>query len=240
VEERRQRVLVISAHPGDFVWRSAGVLAAASKSGGQARVVCLSYGARGESGELWKKPGQTLENVRSVRAQEAQAASSVLGASLTCLDLEDYPIIATSEVVERLVGEVREFEPTHLLTHTATDPFNPDHPTAFEAANLARMLSAGAGVASAFERIQPPQMLLFEPHQPEVCDFTPTVFVDITSVFDLKTKAMEAMGAQSYLKDYYRERALQRANHARRISGRKDIEFAEAFDRYLPEVVSAL
>ena len=32
---------------------------------------------------------------------------------------------------------------------------------------------------------------------------------------------MEAMGAQGYLKQYYSERAEHRANHARRISGRK-------------------
>ena len=35
-----------------------------------------------------------------------------------------------------------------------------------------------------------------------------------------KVAAMEAMGAQGYLRQYYSERAEHRANHARRISGR--------------------
>ena len=206
-------------------------MASVSRNGGEARVLSLSYGARGESGELWKEEGQTLDNVKRIRSQEANEAASVLGASFTCFDLDDYPIRMTPEVEDRLVEEVRHFEPTYIVTHSEVDPFNPDHGIAFEAANRARMLSGGAGVASAFDRIPPPQMLLFEPHQTEVCAFLPTLFVDITPVFDLKVKAMEIMGAQSYLKDYYRERAMQRGNHARRISGCKDIEFAEAFHR---------
>ena len=51
---------------------------------------------------------------------------------------------------------------------------------------------------------------------------------------------MDAMGAQSYLKQYYSERAGHRANHARRISGRSDIRYAEAFQREIPVVVDAL
>ena len=51
---------------------------------------------------------------------------------------------------------------------------------------------------------------------------------------------MDAMGAQAYLKQYYSERAEHRANHARRISGRGGIRYAEAFQRQLPVVVDAL
>ena len=52
--------------------------------------------------------------------------------------------------------------------------------------------------------------------------------------------AMKAMGAQDYLRQYYTERAGHRANHARRISGRSEIRYAEAFQRELPQVVDAL
>ena len=45
---------------------------------------------------------------------------------------------------------------------------------------------------------------------------------------------------QEYLRQYYTERAGHRANHARRISGRSEIRFAEAFQRELPQVVDAL
>ena len=104
----------------------------------------------------------------------------------------------------------------------------------------ARQLASGAGVASAFKTIAPPELLLFEPHQPELCGFVPTTFLDITPVWEKKVAAMEAMGAQGYLRQYYSERAEHRANHARRISGRSDIRYAEAFQREIPVVVDAL
>ena len=82
-----------------------------------------------------------------------------------------------------------------LLTHTDRDPFNPDHAEAFFAVEKARALAAGAGTASAFGGpFQPPELLLFEPHQPELCNFTPTVFVDITPVIEQKRAAMAEMG----------------------------------------------
>ena len=47
---------------------------------------------RGESGELWKDPEQTVENVKLIRHAEAQAAASELGAEFKALDMGDYPL----------------------------------------------------------------------------------------------------------------------------------------------------
>ena len=46
------RVQVIGAHSADFVWRAGGAVAMAVEQGGVAEVIALSYGERGESGEL--------------------------------------------------------------------------------------------------------------------------------------------------------------------------------------------
>jgi 4-oxalomesaconate hydratase len=51
---------------------------------------------------------------------------------------------------------------------------------------------------------------------------------------------MGEMNAQAYLQTYYRERADHRGNHARRASGNAEIRQAEAFQRVVPQVVSAL
>ena len=48
------------------------------------------------------------------------------------------------------------------------------------------------------------------------------------------------MKAQQYLQTYYAQRAEQRGNHARRASGNAEIRHAEAFQRVIPQVVSAL
>ena len=236
-----RRVLAVGAHAADFVWRAGGALALAAEGGGSASVIALSYGEKGESGELWKEEGQTIEKVKRIRHAEAAAAARALGADFRCLDLGDYPLEVESDGLTRLVEAIRELAPDVLLTHTDRDPFNPDHAEAFFAVEKARALAAGAGTASAFGGpFQPPELLLFEPHQPELCNFTPTVFVDITPVIEQKRAAMAEMQAQQHLHTYYEELAARRGNHARRSSGNKAIEFAEAFQRVTPQVVSAL
>jgi 4-oxalomesaconate hydratase len=235
-----RRLLAIGAHAADFVWRAGGALALTAESGGTASVLALSYGERGESGELWKEEGQTVENVKRIRHGEAERAADALGASFRCLDLGDYPLVVDGEALASLTDAIRELAPDVIVTHTDRDPFNPDHPVAFQAVERARALAAGAGVESAFETIRPPELLLFEPHQPELCNFTPTAFLDITPVIERKRAAMAEMKAQRYLQEYYGQRAEQRANHARRVSGNREIRFAEAFQRYLPQVTAAL
>jgi 4-oxalomesaconate hydratase len=213
-----RKLLVIGAHSADFVWRAAGTIAVITSQGGSATVIALSYGERGESGELWKEPGQTVDNVKRIRHEEATAAAAAVGAAFRCLDLQ----------------------PDLVLTHTPLDPFNPDHPEASQAVQKARLLAAGAGVSSAFQNIKPPDLYFFEPHQPELSDFVPNTFIDITPVMDQKLRAMDAMQAQSYLKNYYTELAARRGNHARRISGMGEIKYAEALQRSLPWVVKSL
>jgi len=235
-----RRVLVIGAHSADFVWRAGGAIAVATRNGGSAQVMALSYGERGESGELWKEPDQTIEHVKAVRHAEAEKAAAALGAEFVGLDFGDYPLEVGPERFVQVVDAIREFAPDVLITHTDTDPFNPDHPVAYEVVARARSTAAGAGVASAFDSITPPALFLFEPHQPELCNFMPTTFVDITPVIEAKRQAMKAMEAQKYLQTYYDQRAEQRAHHARRASGNAEVRYAEAFQRVIPQVVAEL
>jgi 4-oxalomesaconate hydratase len=235
-----RRVQVIGAHSADFVWRAGGAVAKAVEAGGTAEVIALSYGERGESGELWKEEGQTLDNVKRIRHAEAETAATALGASFRSLDLGDYPLQIDGDALLAVAEAIRAFAPHVLITHTDTDPFNPDHPVAHAAVDRARGLAAGAGVSSAFATVAPPALFLFEPHQPELCNFTPTTFVDITSVIERKREAMAAMKAQQYLQTYYAQRAEQRGNHARRASGDADVRYAEAFQRVIPQVVDQL
>jgi 4-oxalomesaconate hydratase len=235
-----RRLLVVGAHSADFVWRAGGAVAMTTQGGGLARVLALSYGERGESGELWKEPGQTVERVKEVRHGEAERAAAVLGAEFECLDLGDYPLEIGRDGLVSIADRIRELAPDVIVTHTDRDPFNPDHAAAFHAVERARALAAGAGVPSAFDTVLPPELFLFEPHQPELCNFVPTTFVDITPVFEQKQAAMAEMQAQAYLHTYYAQRAEQRGNHARRSSGDATIRYAEAFQRVTPQVVHGL
>ena len=151
-----RRVLVIGAHAADFVWRAGGAIAVATRNGGTAQVIALSYGERGESGELWKQPDQTIENVKRVRHAEAEKAAAALGAEFRALDFGDYPLEVGPERLRsgrRRDPRVRARRADHPHRHRPVQPRSSRSPT--RSSQRARSTAAGAGVASAFDSITP-------------------------------------------------------------------------------------
>src|SRR3546814_8656261 len=71
MRERSKTALVVSAHSADFVWRAGGAIAMHADKGYHVRVVCLSFGERGESAKLWKVDGITMEKMKADRRREA-------------------------------------------------------------------------------------------------------------------------------------------------------------------------
>jgi 4-oxalomesaconate hydratase len=230
-------VLVISAHAADFVWRAGGAIALSASRGSAVHVVCLSFGERGESQGLWAQEGMTLEGVKAARREESSAAAEVLGAGIEFLDLGDYPLRVDDAAQERLVSILREHLPDVLLTHVANDPYNRDHNLAHETTLLTRMVAQAHGHDPGAKPLGAAQVLQFEPHQPEVCGFVPELLLDITPVFELKSKAMQCMaGGQGHLVDYYTELGVRRGVQARRNGAPKSVTHAEAYQRTFPTV----
>ncbi|ACU98785.1 PIG-L deacetylase family protein [Saccharomonospora viridis] len=233
-------VLVISAHSGDFVWRAGGAIALTAHHGSPVHVLCLSYGERGESRGLWKQEGMTVERVKQARHEEAAKAAEVLGATIEFLDLGDYPLRVEPEVVDRIAGIIRERKPDVLLTHVANDPYNRDHNQAHETTLTARMIAQAHGADPSTPALGAPQVLQFEPHQPEVCGFYPELLLDITPVFDRKVEAMKCMTAQEHLVRYYIDLGMRRGVQAVRNGAPSSVQYAEAYKRTFPTVGAQL
>jgi 4-oxalomesaconate hydratase len=240
MSDGKDTVLVVSAHAADFVWRAGGAIALYAARGSRVRVLCLSYGERGESEKLWKKPGMTLDEVKRARHAEAERAAEVLGAEIRFFDAGDYPLCPSPELLEELVQEFRQVQPTVVLTHSLMDPYNGDHPATARLTMEARVYAQAAGYPSEAKKLGAPPVFLFEPHQTEICEFKPQVLLDITSVFDLKRQAMECMEAQEHLWEYYTEVAKRRGAQAVRNSGKPGIKYAEAYQRVYPQVTDEL
>ncbi len=232
-------VLVVSAHSADFVWRCGGAIALYAKRGYAVQIVCLSYGERGESGKLWKQGSPSLEEVKAVRRKEAERAAEILGGEPIFFDLGDYPMRVDDEATYRLADIYRKHRPEFVLTHSLEDPYNFDHPLAARAAQEARVIAQAHGPNPGQGVIGAPPVVLFEPHQPDQCNWKPQVLLDISEVFDIKQRAFEAMAAQEHLWEYYTRVALQRGVQAKRNSGR-DIKYAEAYQRIFPFVTGEL
>jgi 4-oxalomesaconate hydratase len=233
-------IMVISAHAADFVWRAGGAIALYSSRGYRVRILCLSFGERGESQGAWKQAGMTVGRVKEIRRDESQNAAGILGAEIRFFDTGDYPLEPSRETIDSMVAEFRELQPEFILTHSARDPYNPDHPAAYEATMRARVYAQALGYPAKGKTLGAPPVFLFEPHQPEQCDFKPQVLLDITPVFDIKRRAMESMKAQEHLWDYYTDLAKRRGTQAVRNSENRAIKFAEAFERVYPQVTDGL
>jgi 4-oxalomesaconate hydratase len=240
MENGKKTMLVISAHAADFVWRAGGAIALSAGRGDRVRILCLSFGERGESEQLWNIPGMTLARVKESRRAESEKAAGILGAEIRFLDSGDYPLRVTDELVRNMVEEFRTCRPGIVLTHASADPYNFDHPDACQATLRSRVYAQAAGYPAEGKRLGAPPVFAFEPHQPEQCDFKPQVLLDITSVFDRKRKAMEAMQAQEHLWEYYTDLARRRGVQAARNSGRSGIKYAEAYQRFYPQVTDDL
>src|SRR5258707_12717178 len=107
-QNKTRTMLVIGAHSADFVWRAAGAIAVLTSQGGKAVVMALSYGERGETGELWEDPAQAVENVKRIRHAEASQAAEALDASFQCFDLGDYPLTIDAAALARFTELMRE------------------------------------------------------------------------------------------------------------------------------------
>ena len=236
-------MLVLSAHPGDFVWRCAGAIALAVSRGERVVIGCLSFGERGESASLWRK-GYTLEQVKAHRRTEAEEAAKVLGAEIRFYDAGDYPLVETPELREALIRLYREVQPSVVLTHADRDPYNDDHAVAHNIALRTRVFAQAPGADAPGDVLGAPPVFCFEPHQPEQCGFVPNVLLDITPVWERKLEAMRILGAQGHLVSYYTELGKRRGTQAARNSGPNlglpAEVYAEAYQRVYPQVTQEL
>jgi 4-oxalomesaconate hydratase len=239
LSETQKTGLVVTAHPGDFVWRAGGAIALHARRGYRVKIVCLSMGERGESQFAWRE-GARLEDVKAQRRDEADRAAELLGAEIEHFDAGDYPLVVTPEMLDRLVDVYRALKPSFVLTHALKDPYNFDHPVAAHLAQEARVVAQAKGhKPDPNLKYQAPPVFLFEPHQPEQCDYRPDLFLKIDEVWDVKARTFEILAAQRHLWDYYTRVALNRGIQGSRNSG-VPMVYGEAYQRLFPTVVEEL
>jgi 4-oxalomesaconate hydratase len=182
----------------------------------------------------------TLERVKSERKKEAEAAARALGvADIQFWDLGDYPISLSQDSLFRLADVYRTLHPVFMLTHSKKDIYNYDHPAVTEFAQHARIIAQAHGHKPGETVLGAPPVFLFEPHQPEQCDWKPSVLLDISPVWEKKRRAIECMAGQEHLWEYYTRVALQRGAQAARNSDKK-ITHGEGYENVFPHVVEAL
>ena len=147
MEMQGKKMLVVSAHPGDLLWRCSGAIAKHVKEGGTVDVVIVTYGTGGEANEVMKLPGMTVEQCKAERKRDTEKAADILGVrSIEFFDCEDYPFEGTKEQHRRLAKKIRMIEPDLILTHHEYDYCNPDHGSILKYVITSCEIAGGYGI----------------------------------------------------------------------------------------------
>ena len=161
-----------------------------------------------------------MASVKAGRKDEAERAAKMLGAEIEFFDCGDYPLKLNEAHFDRMVDIYRELNPSFVLTHALEDPYNFDHPDAAHFAQQTRVVAQAMGhKPDAKYQYSAPPVFLFEPHQPEQCNFKPQVILNIDDVWEVKRKTFEILAAQKHLWAYHECVALNRDVQGGRNSG---------------------
>jgi LmbE family N-acetylglucosaminyl deacetylase len=213
---RRLHLVAVGGHPDDPETGCGGTIARASAAGHRVTVVYLTRGERGIE-------GATLDAAARTRTAEAEQACRILGATPVFAGQIDGATEVTPARVTAFVDLVRGLSPDVLLAHWPIDT-HLDH-------QVAGLLSFRAWLAldQAF------QFCYFEVNAGEQTrGFSPTDYVDITPVDELKRKAVVAhasQGGEAIMRDYHapmasfrgREIGVRSAEAFVRLTGRQAV-----------------
>ena len=196
-------------------------------------VIALSYGERGESGELWKEPGQTVENVKRdpprrgrARGRRPRRRRSAASTSATTRSRSTASALLRDR---RRDPRVRARRADHPHRHRPLQPRSSGR--LHGGRPRARAWPPARACRAPSRRSSRRRSSSSSRTSPSCATSRRRRSSTSPPVLEQKVAAMAEMKAQSYLQTYYEQRGEQRGNHARRASGNSDVRFAEAFQR---------
>ncbi|MEO2048867.1 MAG: PIG-L family deacetylase [Pirellulales bacterium] len=156
-------LLIIGAHPDDAEYHAGGLATIYRALGRRVKMLSVTDGGAGHF-------RRTTDELVPLRRQESAAAGEVIGAIYETLDFPDGQLVPSIEVRQRIIQEIREFQPDLVLTHRLCD-YHPDH------------RATGQVVQDASYLITVPLVL------PEVAPlFAPPVFAFMADLFTRPTR----------------------------------------------------
>jgi LmbE family N-acetylglucosaminyl deacetylase len=172
LNDLRQVVLAVGAHPDDIEIGVGGLLGAHHARGDQVAIVTLTRGARGGDTE--------------VRAEESRAAARMLGARLYLEDLADTHLSASDPTLNAIQRAIAEVRPDTVYTHSLND-LHQDH----RAVHQATMVAA--------RRV--PTVACYQSPSAAVT-FNPNRFAGIDEHVDTKLRLLACFASQIDTRDY--------------------------------------
>ena len=176
------KILAIGAHPDDVEICCFGTLARCVDRGDSVVVCSMTNGNKGHA---------TIEpeRLRMVRMAESAKASAVIGASYCTLDVDDMGLDASDRGLRlRLTELIRSVKPDLVITHDQDD-YHPDHNATSELVVYCLMQATLVHCRTESPALDK-QMHLYHMDKVGGTLFIPSEFVDISTTFEKKEKAL--------------------------------------------------
>ena len=180
-------VLAIGAHPDDIELSCAATVAKLVSNGKKVAILDLTQGELGTRGS------------KIIRKREAENSAKILGVEFRDnLRLPDGNIEFTRKNIIKVIEAIRAHQPSILLFPHSLER-HPDHEHAHRLCKEAWFL---AGLEKISTRANGKKQEPFRPgkffHYMQKYEFTPSFIVDVSDVYDIKTKALSAFESQFY------------------------------------------
>ncbi len=180
---KKERILVLCAHSDDQIIGPGGTCAKYAKQGKEIKTVILSYGEGSH-------PHLKTEVIITKRVKEAQAADKIIGGKgVIFLGIPDTKIaqeLKNKKVEGRLIRIIKDFRPHKIFTHSDQDA-HPDHRALVKKVLEIIEVTKYPGAVYMFDVWN-----LFRIEKRDL----PKMYVDISSTFKIKQKALDAFSSQ--------------------------------------------
>jgi LmbE family N-acetylglucosaminyl deacetylase len=183
------KVLGIVAHPDDIEILCAGTLIRYAQEGHQ---VTIAVFTSGNMGDLLIVP----EDLARIREKETREAAAVIGAEVIWGDIMDEHVFPDPAQRRLMIDILRQADPDVILTHSPTD-YHPDH-------RYVSQLVFDSYFQKGLPHIPDQALPACRFGQTQVyymdnlggINFSPTEYVNITEVFELKKKMLACHKSQ--------------------------------------------
>ena len=190
-QDKVLNILAIGAHPDDCDLKFGGTAALYVKMGHKVKFLSI---ANGDAGHMEQGGGMLAHR----RFLETQEAAKKLGVVYEVLDYHDGEIMATLDLRNEIIRQIREWNADIVISHRTND-YHPDHRYAGMVVQDAAFLVEVPNIAPSSPALRKtPLFLFFKDHFQTPLPFSPDIAIDISSVMKDKIDALDSYVSQFY------------------------------------------
>jgi LmbE family N-acetylglucosaminyl deacetylase len=226
-----KNVLGIFAHPDDAEILCAGTLSLLKKAGCSVHIATMAMGDKGTT-------VHTREEISRIRNAEARKSAELIGGTYHCLGFEDVYILYDRDTINRTTSLIRKLRPEIVFTASPAD-YMVDHEMTSLIVQTACFSTGIKNMEAEGDSFEPIPFLYYcdpiEGMDKMGAEIRPSIYVDITSEIEIKTKMLACHESQqSWLLSHQDSEYILAMKRFSEKRGKEiNTEYAEGFRQHL-------